>query len=128
MIPLVKTKTNTAKDSKLLAYLLTKKDQYDLTNPESRLNIDQKTCWLLPAAAAVGLKTLAYGSAKTNATMIGNLKNTITTTVEPLEDMVKVLKSNIDGQVKNVMQPLNEQSVNGSMALFGLSFVILALA
>jgi len=71
--------------------------------------------------ANVALKTLAEVQAIHNDKLMGALNSVAKDQIEPSVKMVMDLKQKIDGQVKSVMLPINNYSVLGSQALFGLS-------
>lgn len=71
--------------------------------------------------ANVALKALAEVQAKNNDKLMGALNSVAKDDIEPSVKMVLDLKKKIDDQVKLVMQPINNYSVLGSQALFGLS-------
>jgi hypothetical protein len=71
--------------------------------------------------ANVALKALAEFQAMHNEKLMGALNSVAKDVIAPTVTMVDDLKGKIDGQVKNVMQPINNFSVLGSQALFGLS-------
>lgn len=64
---------------------------------------------------------MAEFQAMNNETIMGGLNSVKNDTIEPAVKMVKDLKEKIDLQVEGVMQPINNFSVMGSQALFGLS-------
>jgi len=71
--------------------------------------------------ANVALKTLAEVQAMHNDKLMGALNSVANDVIAPTVTMVEDLKGKIDGQVSGVMQPINNYSVLGSQALFGLS-------